>query len=375
MNEQINRTNVGRLAATLAAAGPGSVWPRLREASIGLDGLSLRARTDKIAAALESDVRSYSAGTNMQGREYTTAARIFRAALPHSELTGWVLWPLSEAAVTLALESSNPGDFDDCLALLAELTHRLTSEFAIRRLLNARPERCLELIQAWTASPDEHVRRLASEGTRPYLPWAIRVPAFTASGHHTLPLLDALYQDPSEYVRRSVANHLNDLARHAPDAVVEAAGRWLASSGGPDGSTLRLVRHGLRTLIKKAHPGALALMGFTPASVQLSTPRLERGLLTMPDELRFEFDITNTGNTDVLLAVDYVVHYLKANGTHSGKVFKLAAVALTPGETRRLTKGHSFRQMTTRVHHPGPHAVEIQVNGVRHGRADFTLLG
>lgn len=375
MNEQINQSNVGQLAATLTAAGSGSDWHRLAQAGSGLGDLSLRARTDKVAEAIIADLRACRSAAGIKDSEYTTAARVFRAALTRPELSGWVVWPLSEAAVTLALESNDPGDFDDCLALLAELTHRLTCEFAIRRLLAARPERSLELIQTWTKSPDEHIRRLASEGTRPYLPWAIRVPAFTASAHSTMPLLDTLYRDPSEYVRRSVANHLNDLARHAPDAVVEAAGRWLESPGVPAGSTERLVRHGLRTLVKKAHPGALALMGFTPASVFLTGPRLERKHLTMPDELRFEFDITNTGNADALLAVDYVVHYLKANGSHSGKVFKLASMTLAPGETRRLIKGHAFRPMTTRVHYAGAHALELQVNGVRHGRADFTLLG
>ncbi|MEE2568722.1 DNA alkylation repair protein [Pseudarthrobacter sp. J64] len=400
MNELINKDNVRKLAATLAAAGPlpAPAWDRVAAAGEGLDDLSLRARTDRVAAAIvdvlqEPTNPTPGIATAAPEAGYPTAARIFREALTRSgddsgpsapgstepELTGWVIWPVSEAAVTLALESGRTEDFDDCMALLAELTHRLTCEFAIRRLLAARPDRALSLILDWTKSPDEHVRRLASEGTRPYLPWAIRVPAFTGSSHTgpppTLPLLDELYRDPSEYVRRSVANHLNDLARHAPDAVVEAAGRWLSAPGGPDASTIRLVRHGLRTLIKKVHPGALALMGFTPASVVLSGPRLERAQLSMPDELRFDVEITNTGTVDALLAVDYVVHYLKANGSHSGKVFKLASLSLGPGETRRLSKGHAFRQMTTRVHHPGTHVLELQVNGQRHGRAEFTLLG
>ncbi len=132
----------------------------------------------------------------------------------------------------------------------------MTGGFAIRRLLAADLDRALAVVRTWTAHPDEHVRRLASEGTRPYLPWAVRVPALRARPAATIPLLDALYRDPHEYVRRSVANHLNDLARHAPDAVLETAAGWLAE---PDANTAWVVRHGLRTLVKKANPGALAL--------------------------------------------------------------------------------------------------------------------
>lgn len=136
--------------------------------------------------------------------------------------------------------------------------------------------------------------------------------------------------DPSEYVRRSVANHLNDLARHAPSAVVATAREWLSAA---DASTGR-VRHGLRTLVKKGHPGALAL-----------------------------------------LAVDYLIHYRKANGSQSAKVFKASTLTLAPGEGRSLSKRHAFRQMTTRVHHPGLHALELQVNGAVHGHAEFVLVG
>lgn len=146
-----------------------------------------------------------------------------------------------------------------------------------------------------------------------------------------LPILGSPYRDPSEYVRRSVANHLNDLARHAPSAVVATAREWLSAA---DANTGRVVRHGLRTLVKKGHPGALAL-----------------------------------------LAVDYLIHYRKANGSQSAKVFKASTLTLAPGEGRSLSKRHAFRQMTTRVHHPGLHALELQVNGAVHGHAEFVLVG
>lgn len=364
MNELIDAAGVKTLTWILAEAAPGVPWKRTAGSAPLLDGLNLRARTDLLAAALAADVRaSPSSG-------YPTAAAGFRAALDVPEFTGWLLWPVSEAAVTLALESGTVADFDDCLALLAALTPRLTGEFAVRRLLERDPKRALHAVLAWTASPNEHVRRLASEGTRPYLPWAVRVPALTQQPHATVPILDALYRDSSEYVRRSVANHLNDLARHAPGTVVDTARRWLAE---PDANTGRVVRHGLRTLVKKGQPEALALLGFTPAQVDVSGPHLDRDVLTFPAELAFTFEVSNTGTEDVRLVVDYLVHYRKTDGRQSAKVFKISTLTLAPGESRRLSKRHAFRQMTTRVHYPGVHALELQINGAAHGRKEFVL--
>ena len=364
MNELINRANVKALADILALAAPGTQWPNVAAAATTLDELSLRGRTDQVSIALLADLR------HVPEADYSTAAGVFRRALETPAFTGWVLWPVSETAVTLALDSDTTADFTDCLALLAELTPRLTGEFAIRRLLARDSGTALQAITSWTSHPDEHVRRLASEGTRAYLPWAVRVPALVERPGATIPILNALYRDPSEYVRRSVANHLNDLARHSPEAVVATAAGWLAAA---DANTAWVVRHGLRTLIKKGHPGALALQGFAPASVAVTDLRLDRQVVAMPEELGFEFEISNTGTADARLAVDYAVHYRKANGSQSVKIFKLMALTLAAGETRTLAKRHAFKPLTTRVHHPGMHALELQINGVRHGHTEFEV--
>ncbi|MGY2745078.1 DNA alkylation repair protein [Arthrobacter sp. UYCu723] len=361
MNELINPAVVGSLRRVLTAASPVDGWPQLAEAAGRLDGLSLRERTDVVSLALLADLPL----------DYATAAATFRRAAEHTEFTGWMIWPVTEAAVTRALCSGTPGDFEDCLRLLAELTPRLTAEFAIRRLLAADLDRALAVVQGWTTHPDWHVRRLASEGTRPYLPWAVRVPEISARAAATLPILDALYRDPQEYVRRSVSNHLNDLARHAPDRVVATSAAWL---GAPDANTPRVVRHGLRTLLKNAHPGALALLGFAPASLAVTPARLDRTAVELPGELGFEFEITNTGPAETRLALDYVVHFRKANGTLAEKVFKRATPVLGPGECRKFSKRHAFRQMTTRVHHAGNHVLELQINGVRYPAGSFTIL-
>jgi hypothetical protein len=168
-----------------------------------------------------------------------------------------------------------------------------------------------------------------------------------------------------------VANHLNDVARHAPEQVVAVAEQW---SQEPDDGAAWVVRHGLRTLVKKAHPGALAVMGFVPHALSVSAPQLDRSEVRLPGELRFEAEVGNESNETARVAVDYVVHYVKANGTLAPKVFKLAVADLAPGETRRFGKSHAFRPMTTRVHYPGRHALQLQVNGVLSDGVGFDIV-
>ena len=359
MDDLLGPAEVTALHRSLTSAAPVAGLQGLFAAIPQLDPLSLRGRTDLLAGQL---VRAYPV--------YAQAAAAYRGALADPEFKGWMMWPVTESAVTLALAGGDPADFDDALDLLAALTPRLTSEFAIRRLLTADLDRSLALIQAWTADPDPHVRRLASEGTRPYLPWAIRVPGLLQDPEATLPILDALRDDPSEDVRRSVANHLNDISRHAPEITVQACARWLDA---PAPTTERLVRHSLRTLVKKAHPGALALLGFEPAEVLVEDLATTTPAITLPGRLRFGFTLTNTGRTTARLAVDYVVHYVKARGGTAPAVFKLAVLELPAGESRTLTGSHALHQMTTRRHYAGIHRLQIQVNGTRHGSLAFEV--
>jgi 3-methyladenine DNA glycosylase AlkC len=371
MNELINAAAVDGLRRHLGVAvadglsaaptGAGELeWPALRAAATGVDGLSLRARSDLVSAALLTDLPP----------DYATVAAVFRRALDEPGFTGWMIWPVTETVTTLALSAAEPTAFDDGLELLAELTPRLTSEFAIRRFLEADLDRALRVIHPWTSSPNEHVRRLASEGTRAFLPWAIRVRALLAHPEATSPILTALRSDDSEYVRRSVANHLNDLGRQSPELATTLAGSWMADA---DAHTAWVVRHGLRVLIKKAYPPALALLGFDEVTVTVGDPQLDTTLVTMPGSLGFEFDVTNTGGAAARLAVDYLVYYVKANGTLAPKVFKLTTTTLPAGETVRLRKRHAFHPMTTRVHYPGAHALELQINGQRYARTGFDL--
>lgn len=360
-DELVNARTAQSLIRAVRTALPGADPASLRAAARRLGPLSLRERADLLRDALLADLPG----------DYAELARVVRAARDGvPEFGGWLIWPVTSAVATKAVAEGTDASFDDAMALLAELTGLLTSEFALRILLRHDLDRALEIIAGWTASSDTDVRRLASEGTRPYLPWSVRVPGLLARPGATVPVLDALHGDDSEYVRRSVANHLNDLSRDHADLAVATARRWLDT---PAPTTGRLVRHGLRTLVKRGHPGALELLGFAPATLEIDGPVLDRTRVPFGGSVRFTAAIRNTGAETVRLAIDYVVHHQRANGSQSARTFKLTTRALAPDETIAVTREHSFRPLTTRRYHPGPHAVALQINGVRSNRAEFEL--
>ena len=344
--EMLSVAAVRTLATVLGEA------PTVR--TVDLDGASFSDRGRLVRDALLADLPA----------RYPSFERAIRRAMRDPRFTGWMIWPVTEAVAVRAV----PNAFDQGLALVADLTSRLTGEFALRTFLAADLDRTLATALRWTESPDEHVRRLASEGTRPRLPWAKRVSSILDDPQSTVPILDALHRDPSEYVRRSVANHLNDISRADPALAVEVATRWLTTE------TQSVVRHALRTLIKSADPGALALLGFPPpAALTVLGPTLGAVELRVGEELPFEFTLRNDDGAEVRLAVDYVVHHRKANGTLSPKVFKLTTRTLAAGESVTISRRHSFRPISTRVYHAGEHALELQVNGRTFGRTSFQL--
>lgn len=362
-DELLNAAAVRGLAQCLTKATPGLDLIQVRRSAKSLEGLGLRERSDLVRDALLHDLPT----------AYADFETVIRAALPDQELRGWMVWPITSAAAQLAIADGGTAAFDAALALLADLTPRLTAEFGIRPLLDADLDRALPIVLTWTTHPDEHVRRLASEGTRPLLPWAKRVRAIVARPASTVPILHALHLDESDYVRRSVANHLNDLSRGDADLAAAIAAEWLA--GEPTPQTQQLVRHGLRTLIKKGHPQALALLGFPPAAaVTVDGPTLTADTVAVGQSLEFCCKLTNTGPEPARLAIDYVIHHRKANGTLTPKVFKLTTKTLAPGEDVTLSRAHSFKVITTRVYHPGGHTIELQINGESFGKVPFDLL-
>ncbi|WP_306368800.1 DNA alkylation repair protein [Nocardiopsis sp. CC223A] len=258
------------------------------------------------------------------------------------------------------------------LPALVAITRRHTSEFAVRPFLVHHREAALKLMHACAVDPDPNVRRFASEGLRPRLPWARRLPEFVADPEPVLEVLEVLRNDPSAYVRTSVANNLNDISRDHPGRVLDLAERWSRESPTPE--TAWTVRHALRTLVKKGDQRALALLGATGGDrVDAREPALSPAVLDLGGELRVRVELVNTDDRPHTVIVDYRVHYVKADGSRRPKVFKWTTVELCAGERRTLVKRHRVKPISTRTHHPGEHLVEVQVNGVIKAAAPFEL--
>jgi 3-methyladenine DNA glycosylase AlkC len=356
--ELISVASIERLAAILRDVAPReSDWAAVRAsaAALGPLGLSDRARTVRDAL-----LRDLPGG-------HARLAAVVRAALERPDLTGWMVWPVTEAVAATATDDA--AYLADGLDLLAALTPRLTGEFALRTFLIADLDRTLATALSWTGHPDAAVRRLASEGTRPRLPWARQVPALNARPAVTVPILDRLYRDPSEVVRRSVANHLNDVSRLDPRTAVATASAW-AGDAAP-----ALIRHAMRTLVKQGDRAALALVGFRgePEALAVTGPTVRTPRVLLGGDLVFEARITNVSREPVTLAIDYVINHRKAGGRSAPRVFKLAKRTLEAGESHNVVRRHSFRPITTRRYHSGPHSVELQVNGARFGQGGFVL--
>ena len=349
-------------------------WPAFdrpafeRQALDGLAGLEMKARAMQVADALEATLPA----------DFDRAAGIIESALAPAAnddrlgfqtsadgLAGWIGWPLGEFIARRGL-----ADPERALLALHALTQRFTAEFAIRPFLVQRLEPTLTALGRWQYDPSPHVRRLVSEGSRPRLPWGLRIQRLVRDPSPTLPLLLTLQDDASEYVRRSVANHFNDIAKDHPAVVVE----WLQAHL-PDATPERraLLRHASRTLVKQGDARVLKAWGLgntlrgsvdfllTPASVRIG------------GKLQLVLDLASTSAQPQALAIDYVVHHVKANGSTSPKVFKGWKCVLGAHIGCRLQKSHSLKPVTTRVLYPGVHRIDIQVNGKCVASAAFTL--
>ncbi|WP_299476024.1 DNA alkylation repair protein [uncultured Roseibium sp.] len=281
-------------------------------------------------------------------------------------IRGWGMMPLGMVVTDHGLD-----DFEKSFALLKDMTKRATAEFEVRPFLDKDQERALTIMTPWVKDDSVHVRRLVSEGTRPRLPWGMRLNKLVEDPSPTLPLLEALKDDPEEYVRRSVANHLNDIAKDHPDLVADIATRWLQ---GADRNRQKLVRHACRSLIKQGHAATLTAFGLKPPEITVSGPNIKTPRVTYGGAVSFGIELRSSGRTAQDLVIDYLVHFMKANGTLAPKVFKWTKVKLEPGETVSLSRDHAIRPITTRVYYGGTQAIGLRINGKDFGFSQFELV-
>jgi len=334
-----------------------------------LDALELKARTERITETmikyLPADfekaaiIMSASLGTPL-------ADDISAGTVDAKGIAGWAIMPMTHY---VGLRGHD--HFDLSMMLFKEMTKRASAEFGIRFFILASPNKTLKALKAWTTDDNQHVRRLVSEGIRPRLPWTMRLPMFIKDPAPVIDILEQLKDDEEEYVRRSVANNLNDIAKDHPDLVADISARWLQ---GASQERKRLIRHACRTLIKIGHKKTLATLGFKPARIKHAHVEILAPTVVFGDALEFTISLCSDLDKDQAVLIDYVIHHQKANGSTSPKVFKWKTTSLTKNKTITSTKRHAIKKITTRAYYPGPHKVEIMVNGVSVAAADFQLL-
>ena len=333
-----------------------------------LDQLELKERSslivDAMAEFLPADFKA-TAEILMASLHPDPPDDLYGIAVSDQGIAGWAIMPMGEF---VGLHGQD--HFRISMSLLKAMTSRFTSESAIRHFFAADPAKTLKVVKPWVKDRNRHVRRLVSEGSRPLLPWSPKLTAFVEDPGLILPLLEALRHDGEEYVRRSVANSLNDIAKNQPDLVAETATRWL---DGASKDEQRMIRHGCRTLLKQGHPGALSAFGYNQADVEVeafdvSTPEVQLG-----EKLVFDLKLKSTSDQQQPLMIDFIIHHRKANGATSPKVFKWKTVNLKPGAVVSAQKSHAIKPITTRVYYTGEHFLELQVNGQSMGKLSFTL--
>ncbi len=280
-------------------------------------------------------------------------------------ITGWGMFPLG-----MVVGQHGLSDFEGSLELLKDMTGHFSSEFDVRYFLIEDQERALAVMGGWVDHPDFHVRRLLSEGTRPRLPWGMQLSRLIQDPSPMLPLLEALRDDKEEYVRRSVANHLNDIAKDHPDLVAKIAKKWLK-----DASPARekLVRHACRSLIKQGHKPTLEAFGLGAPKIAEPKITIDTKTVQYGDVLQFSATLLSTSKKPQSLVIDYLVHFKKANGERVGKVFKWKKLTLSPGECVVIEKTHPIKPITTRKYYAGKQGLSLRINGADFGFEKFSL--
>lgn len=299
-------------------------------------------------------------------KEYEKDIDILSAALKQSSDSMFINGSVIEY---IERYGCNDANLPLSLEKLGEFTSSLSSEFAIRPFLNQYPNETLQMVQKWATSDDVHKRRLASEGTRPSLPWAQNV---TISYKEGAVVLDALFSDNERYVTRSVANHMNDISKIDPTFVLTKLANWKASNLQTEKEMTYIINHSLRTLLKKGHSETLHFLGYSQnINIEVSPIVLSSNHLSIGDSLQFKFDVFSNENEKLI--IDYIVTYPTKLGKTTSKTYKLKTLETKAGESYLIQKTQAFKHLSTRTMRPGNHEIKIQINGIVYEKATFTL--
>ncbi len=355
-----------RIATMIAEVHPAfPVKEFVRDSLEGYEALDLVARARHIAQALRTHLP----------HEFPHAAEILVRSLGPvlAASTSNGMAPFLYLPHVFFVGDHGLDYFEDAMRAQYALTQRFTAEFSIRPYLERHPDNTLARLREWATDPSEHMRRLVSEGTRPRLPWARRLRQFQLDPRPVIELLELLKDDPALYVRRSVANNLNDIGKDHPEILFATTRRWLE---GADANRRWIVTHALRSSVKRGESGALEVLGFgAQPRVELRrisiTPRLAR----IGGSITVDFEVANPSRRVQEILVDFRVHFVKAGGRSRPKTFKMSRLTLAAGESARLTRKVSLAEMTTRRHYPGRHVVDALVNGRPMPLGEFRIAG
>jgi 3-methyladenine DNA glycosylase AlkC len=327
----------------------------LRDVHEGLAPLSLNERMRHTSVQLRKHLPE----------EYGTSVGILREAIPL----------INKGYTTLTfpdfVSQYGTHDFKTSLEALGYFTRFGSSEFAIRTFLKLDFERTIKQMYRWSEDDNEHLRRLASEGSRPRLPWSFKLDAVIQNPKVTQPILENLKQDDSLYVRKSVANHINDLSKDSPAYVLELVKGWKHAHP----YTAWIIKRGCRSLFKQGDKASLAVFNFTKdARVAIRGLKVNPSTVRIGEAVRFEFEVVSQKKSAQKLMIDYRIHFAKKSGALLPKVFKLKEVSLQAGESVAISKKQRFQNFTTREHFPGKHVLEILVNGEVRARAEILVV-
>lgn len=356
----INKGVLVKMAAAIHGVYPAFETKKFIAIHTDLDILELKPRVLRIRDQLRSQLPE----------DYAKALKILLQSLKSKNLSGFDLWPYTEFVQTYGLDQPTLS-----LEALYELTQLFTAEFAVRPFIKKHPKLTLAFLKKCSVDANVHIRRWASEGSRSRLPWGERLESFTKDHKPTVPLLENLKFDEELYVRKSVSNHLNDMAKDHPRMVIDILKKWKVKAGTKHQAKINWIIHrSLRTLIKQGNPKALELVGaFQNLKIKVSPLKLNKKSYKMNDRIEIEFDITSESKKSQKLVVDYVIHFVKSNKTTTPKVFKLKNFELKPLEKTVFKKSHHLKPITTRVYYPGVQYLQIQVNGKTYDKVKWNL--
>ena len=333
------------------------------QATLGLDKLELKQRVMFIIETLHDYLPA----------DFTQTAdllkqlpKVWQLLDPEQKISNFAAWPVIDYASIYGL--AHP---QQSLEVLKTLTHLFSAEFAIRAFIIPHPDYCHSQFKLWVKDSNEHIRRLVSEGTRPRLPWGLQLKPFITDPSINIPLLSALKNDPSLYVRRSVANHLNDISKDNPELLVHICQRW-SEDASPE--VQWIIKHATRSLVKAGHRDVLRLLGYkqqlelTPVTLHINNNQVQLG-----DHLEFTVDLSSTSAKAQKLVIDFAIHFVKAKGQQKAKVFKLKSLNLGAKQTCIIQKRHGIKIITTRNYYAGTHLLEILINGQSVANQTFEL--